>query len=214
MWRRRVINENFRWQFRLEHNLRYTDEEAMYISDPADCVERNRFLRTLPVRHICDAYACVGGDTVQFTHVKPEARVDAVQITDSRENVDRFERLGYNVEHCMHPHARVDTYPMSITDYIDSGYCRNVDFLYLDPPWMNGGEYYTCPQLIDNIARDVAEPLLHRECHDGLPRYLCFKVPYSWDDFRGIVRAFGNKYERIQSMVYHGKYSIHFLETI
>ena len=215
--RRRLINASFRRLFpSMTRDMSFTDEEANYISNPADSADRNAALRSLPVTHICDAYACVGGDAVQFTYLRPQARVDAVQIADTQDNQDRFSRLVDNVYACCYEDAWVTMYHMPISEYISGGMCDQVDFLYMDPPWMRGPRvWFTPDELIANLARDVAMPLLARGHLAPMPRYLCFKVSWRLDEpqyAEALAALFGREYSVMQSMTYGRSHSIHILE--
>ena len=82
-------------------NLSFTDKEIDYISNPFHCKWRNQWLTSnIDIHHICDAYACIGGDTIQFMAIKPNAIINAIQITESDNHLlnSRFQRLVINIK--------------------------------------------------------------------------------------------------------------------
>jgi len=201
-------------------SIDFLDEEIHYMSKPSDCEMRNSFLLSHTIRHICDAYACIGGDTLQFMALKPEARIDAVQIgsSDSDTSLDeRFNRLENNVAHFQQASGRnlCFTHKMSIGDFILTSFFNTVDFLYCDPPWTTeDGEYYDCKTIIGNLKRDI-ELINHK------PHYICFKVPYAWlgapppyrpGQFQNILEIFPNYMLLRSAAFYFGAYWMHILK--
>ena len=167
-------------------NMLFTTREMSYISSPLDCAWRNEFLRGLDVRHICDAYSCVGGDAVQFMLIKPDARVDCVQVADCAETRQRCDRLEHNVLgfSAAAPASRVRVHRKANWVHILSGGCLAVDFLYCDPPWSpheESSDLISCERMLNLLRYDIALPL---EAAKAAPRYVCFKVPFSWEEGR------------------------------
>ena len=199
------INKSFKYIDPRIPDLEFTDQETYYLSNPRDSVWRNRALRSLDVRHICDAYACVGGDTVQFMAIKPRAQIHAVQIQDG----DRFQRLENNIAKCRFLNPTCYAHCDSIENYIKSGACALVDFMYCDPPWMKSDtEWYTCDELVENLHSEIAAPLSEAGC---TPKYVCFKVPYEWETFNSVMDWFPS-YTWMQSGTFHKKgYWIHII---
>jgi len=192
--------------------LEFSDQEIAYISNPADCQWRNDLLRRLNVGHICDAYACVGGDTVQFMSLEPLARIDAIQIVNNQETSERFARLRENTLRCRHLNRSTAVHDTSISEFIGNGGCNTVDFLYCDPPWTTlDGRWYTCDELIENLRNDVAEPLAKA---GATPKYVCFKVPPNWEEFQNVLAHFP-QYEILKSGVFHFHgYWMHVIKSV
>jgi hypothetical protein len=194
-------------------NLHFSDIETLYISNPRDCKWRNNWLfHHKDIHHICDAYACIGGDTIQFMKLKPKAKIDAVQLVDSSvELVERFQRLNLNIDGCSYLNSNVRTHSQSIVDFIQMGNCKDTDFLYCDPPWTDDkGVWYDVSSLIENLNVDIINPLNLMRTY---PKYICFKVPYDWASFNSILANLGN-YELNDSGSFHWKgYWIHVISV-
>jgi len=193
----------------------FATSEMSYISAPSDCVERNEFLASLPARHICDAYACVGGDSLQFMAVKPEARIDCVQPADSLETMERCVRLHRNVHgfHSAFPTPRVRVVKLPIHAHILADGCASVDFLYCDPPWgpaEGDGQLLSPEELIQNLCYDVAYPL---RAAGSRPRWICFKVPHDWETFQPILDCFLGYLHAKSTPSTGGKFWFHFIEA-
>jgi hypothetical protein len=85
--RRERLDNHFWARFKIK--MEYTTEEASYMTQPLECVERDRYLerilRPTLTGLIIDAYACVGGDAIAFMDTFRTATVHAVQIGDNTE---------------------------------------------------------------------------------------------------------------------------------
>jgi hypothetical protein len=171
---------------------------------------RNDLIKSIrDIYHICDAYACVGGDTIQFMALKPDARIDAVQVNNESDVVlqERVGRLKQNIEYCKLQGLNSSTFvhEMSIKDFISQPEFNTVDFLFLDPPWTNAdGKYYGCATLIENLASDI-------QIQNHFPKYICLKVPYRWDLFHRILTVFPNHTIWQSGSFYHGRFWMHML---
>jgi len=203
--KRKYLNSSFR-KF-VDPNipdLHFSDIETLYISNPRDCKWRNNWLfHHKDIHHICDAYACIGGDTIQFMKLKPKAKIDAVQLVNkSQELIERYERLNLNIKNCSYLNSKVKTYPLSIVDFIHAGNCKTTDFLYCDPPWAdNKGVLFDSVTLIENLNNDIIKPLNKVKTY---PKYICFKVPFDWSSFNGILANLKN-YKLKNSGSFHWK---------
>jgi len=193
-------------------SMRFTYKEMSYLSLPADCAWRNQLLRALDVRHICDAYACVGGDTVQFMVNEPDTKIDAVQIADTPDTRERFHRLFLNVVSCAasRPTAPVTLHARPVAEFIASGGCSTVDWLYCDPPWTSPGEkWYSAPELLQRLRSDVADPL--RSAGRAQPEYVCFKVSHAWSLFSPVLDLFPLHMHFASGAFSGGRYWVHVL---
>ena len=174
-------------------DLSFSDKEIAYISNPYDCKWRNQWLsKHHDIHHICDAYACIGGDTIQFMALKPNAIIDAIQISDNGNDNEnellksRFNRLITNIQSCYHINSNIRLHSLSISDFINDFDCFHlIDFLYCDPPWTDiNDNWYDCATLISNLNNDIFQPLIKK---NYTPKYICFKVPFNWTDFSVIL---------------------------
>ncbi len=193
-------------------NLHFTDIETLYISNPRDCRWRNNWLfHHKDIYHICDAYACIGGDTIQFMKIKPKAKIDAVQLVDTSDELkERYERLKLNIRNCSFLNSKVRTYPLSIVDFIRAGKCKSTDFLYCDPPWADHkGVLYDCPTLMENLNNDIINPLNRKKTY---PKYICFKVPFEWAQFNPILTNLKNYYLKNSGSFHWKVYWMHIIQ--
>lgn len=198
-------------------NFRFTKEEINYISNPYDCAWRNEFIQRpdFDVNHICDAFACVGGDTVQFMKLKPSARIDAVQIVVDGVTRDRYARLQENIESCKSLNSSTSAHATPIKDFIMSDGLQTVDFLYCDPPWTTVDaefqvQWFTAEEIIYLLKLQIGDPLKQTGAR---PKYICFKVPPEWSEFSGILEYFPG-YRHLDSHVFHAnKYWMHFITS-
>ena len=187
-FKRKKLNDAFRKFINPSiPDLNFSDKEIDYISNPFDSKWRNQWLyKHHDIHHICDAYACIGGDTIQFMSIKPKAKIDSIQITnDNRLLISRYNRLVSNIKLCSFLNSNVHTYPMSITDFILNEKFKTVDFLYCDPPWTDiHNNWYDCSTLISILNNDIFKPLIIKKYK---PKYICFKVPFEWLQFKDVL---------------------------
>ncbi len=165
-------------------DFEFSDEEINYVSSPKFCEWRNRFLieHRDEISSVCDAFACVGGDAVQFMKLLPEAHIDVVQVP---ERTNRLERLRRNIENCEVLNSDTEIHETSIANFL-SETTTSHDFIFCDPPWTDAqGNYYSADQMIRFLDRCIATPL-----RDKYPTYICFKVPFAWDEFDRILDIF------------------------
>jgi hypothetical protein len=212
--KRKKLNDAFR---KLIHpsipDLDFSDKEIDYISNPFDSKWRNQWLyKNKSIRHICDAYACIGGDTIQFMAIKPNAHIDATQITDNNPLlIQRFKRLNNNIRLCSFLNPFVHIHPLSITDFIlTSPSFQSVDFLYCDPPWTDiQNNWFDSSTLISNLNRDIFLPLISKNYK---PKFICFKVPFHWNDFNYVLSLLPSyKYNSSGKFHFNG-YWIHIIQ--
>ncbi len=211
--RRNQINNSFR-EFIDPNipNLDFTDIETNYISNPKFCKWRNKWLiKHTDIYHICDAYACIGGDTIQFMKLKPNIRIDAIQITNNdKELIERFNRLKANIKKCSFLNSKVKTHSTSIVDFIFDGKCEKVDFFYCDPPWADPfGYLYNCLELMANLTTDIIIPLIKVK---HFPKYICFKVPFHWNEFKEIMNNLPNYHLQNSGSFYWNNYWMHIIK--
>lgn len=210
--KRAYINHSYR-TFGVPY-MEFSKKEMFYMSNPSDCEWRNELLRSLNVSHICDAYACVGGDAVQFIVIKPEAMIDCVQVVDSEETHERCMRLQRNVSGfaSAQQRIRVRVYASTIRQFILSGACSSVDFLYCDPPWAppeNARQLLSCDGILETLRQDVAIPLKNSRAK---PRYICFKVPHDWQHFSRVLQLFP-EYSHVDSGAFsRDRYWFHLIQ--
>jgi len=192
LYKRNRLNDAFKKFINpLIPDLKFEDKEINYISSPFDSRFRNKWLSSVnDINHICDAYACIGGDTIQFMAIKSNAIINTVQLVDINDPTLtlRFDNLKYNIDVCSFLNSNVSIHAMSIKDFILNSISFNsVDFLYCDPPWTDlNDKWYDCLTLISNLNNDIIEPL---NIKNYKPKYICFKVPFNWSDFKTILKS-------------------------
>ena len=130
--------------------LSFCDEERQYITWASDAYRRNAYVAYLKPVQIWDLFAGIGGDAVQFLSLLPGSQVQAVQIPTEQ---GRMERLRKNTSPFK---SRCTVHACSAADFLASqqegGRC---DFLYLDPPWMEGGLHLPPVRLRENLQAEV-----------------------------------------------------------
>lgn len=202
--KRKHINNSFK--LLIHHSipdLLFSDNEIAYISNPFDCKWRNDWLSLHnDIHHICDAYACIGADSIQFMAIKPNAIIHIIQITDNiPELISRFERLTHNIQLCSFLNSNVHLYNSSISDFISNPLFINIDFLYCDPPWTDHlNNWFDCSSLISNLYNDIFQYLI---IFNYSPKYICFKVPFHWNLFNLILHF-------LPSYIYHSSGTFHY----
>jgi len=192
--------------------IEFDDTEIAYISNPYDCKLRNKWIsKTKDITHICDAYACIGGDTIQFMALKPNAKIDAIQLVDNnRELKKRYNRLKKNISNFSYINPNVKSYPLSISEFILKKKCKTVDFLYCDPPWADlNNNWYDCQTLVSQLIANIILPL-NKVKH--YPKYICFKVPYEWNEFKIILNNFKNYKLKLSMNFYYNNYWMHIIK--
>jgi len=217
LYKRNRLNDAFRKFINPSiPNLKFEDKEINYISSPYDSRFRNKWLASVnDIKHICDAYACIGGDTIQYMAIKPRAIINAVQIVDIDNSILtlRFDNLKYNIDACSHLNSNVSIHAMAIKDFIlNSMSFNSVDFLYCDPPWTDLNDiWYDCLTLVSNLNNDIIEPLIIKNYN---PKYICFKVPFNWSNFKIILEKIP-LYDLHRSFKFHfNGYWIHIIKCI
>ena len=195
-------------------DLLFSDTEISYLSNPFHCKFRNLWLSNITdIHHICDAYACIGADTIQFMAIKPNAIIDVIQIVNNDELYDRFLRLKNNILICSHLNSNVHLHSISISDFIiNSPSFHSVDFLYCDPPWTDfNNNWFNSSSLISNLNFDIFQPLIFKNYK---PKYICFKVPFHWNDFNSIL-IYLSSYKLNTSIKFHfNSYWMHIIQLI
>ena len=191
-------------------NLSFTDKEIDYISNPFHCKWRNQWLSSNnDIHHICDAYACIGGDTIQFMAIKPNAIINAIQITESNNHQlnSRFQRLVNNIKNTNHLNPNISLFDSSISNFINNHYSTSIDFLYCDPPWTDSNDnWYDSSTLISNLYHDI---IIHLNSNNYSPKYICFKVPFNWDEFKIILNHLPNYIHNSSGEFFYNKYWFH-----
>lgn len=193
-------------------DLHFSEIETFYISNPKDCKWRNNWLmKQNDIYHICDAFACIGGDTIQFMKLKPNAKIDAIQLIGGSKSLEeRFKRLNLNIKLCSFLNSKVSTYATSIVDFIMDGKCKTVDYLYCDPPWADiHGNLYDCLSLAAGLNGSIITPLL---LMNHYPKYICFKVPFNWKDFNIILTNLPNYHLKISGSFHWNGYWMHIIQ--
>jgi hypothetical protein len=122
------------------------DDEANYITRPVDAkVIYKAMLRATPSSrrtHFIDAFACVGGDTLAAMWYFPHLHVHAIQLDETRENHERFQRLTHNIDtfnRLLPRRSPAQAYGTDIRSFLLShAAVMNQSILYLDPPWELG----------------------------------------------------------------------------
>ena len=186
--RRMRLVEQFRTAFEIA--MEFTDEEARYVTQPQEGVERNQRLATLlpavNTELIIDAYACIGSDAIAFMNTFPNARVHAVQIQNTEETNQRFRRLITNIRTYITthptPHHAFQPHGCSAREYVEQRLpvimpdpATPIALLYLDPPWYGAdGVAYSPSGLVTMIDQDMLTPLASQ---NRKPAVICFKVP-------------------------------------
>ena len=205
-FKRKKINDAFR---KFIHpsipDLHFSDTEISYITNPFHSKFRNKWLSSVShIHHICDAYACIGGDSIQFMAIKPNAIIDIIQITDPSDPVLslRFHSLYLNINASSFLNPYVHIHPLSISDFIlTSPSFHSVDFLYCDPPWTDSHDnWFDSSTLISNLNLDVFQHLIYKNYS---PLYICFKVPFHWSDFKSVLSI-------LSSYLFHASFKFHF----
>ena len=184
-------NERLRADFRksFQIGLEFTSEEARYITQPSETVDRNRELKTMfnDQHHITiiDAFACVGGDSVSFIHAFEDGcSLHAVQRAENEEEMGRCDRLRRNlfnatqgrgmVRHHVYNHPISETLPE-----IKRKTEGKIDLLFLDPPWFDRGEKLNMDNICILLESNVFEPM--KQCTLA-PTVICIKLDFSADD--------------------------------
>ncbi|NBO50124.1 MAG: hypothetical protein EBU80_10460 [Chitinophagia bacterium] len=205
-FKRKKINDAFK---KLIHpsipDLLFSDKEIYYISNPFDSKFRNKWLSSVSdIHHICDAYACIGGDSIQFMAIKPNAIIDIIQITDPSDPILslRFHYLNLNISASSFLNPNVHIFPSSISHFIlNSTSFHSVDFLYCDPPWTDSNDiWFDSSTLISNLNLDIFQHLIYKNYS---PLYICFKVPFHWSDFKSVLSF-------LPSYLFHASFKFHF----
>ena len=99
--------------------------------------------------HILDATAGVGGDTLNFLHNFPRARVTAVELEEANSEALRrnISACGYG-DRCVVVRANVVGLLPSFARALRAGDAEGrgeVDFVYVDPPWGGPHQWKTLP---------------------------------------------------------------------
>ena len=122
-------------------DFRFDTEEHILITFPNHTHQRSAYLRSLirtPNPLIVDAFACIGADTMALMADFPRAQMFAVQRTGSDKELERFQRLTHNTalfnQTFYGGRCALVTVPLKIEKFL-SNVRRQIDLLYLDPPW-------------------------------------------------------------------------------
>lgn len=155
----------------IEH-MEFTPEEAHYITQPEELLERNRVLarRLGGGGLVVDAFACVGGDAVSFALDLPSTvTIHAVQVARCDETRARFGRLERNLL----PYApRATVFGVAISEYLRQA-TTPISLLYLDPPWYDDAHRaFTAPEVAGFLESEVFAHL------QSPPLIVCAKVPF------------------------------------
>jgi len=190
--------------------LLFTDTEISYLSNPYHCKFRNLWLLNNNIHHICDAYACIGADTIQFMAIKPNVIIDSIQISNTHDLKAIFNRLDHNIRLCSFLNPNVHLHSISITDFINFNNSFNtVDFLYCDPPWTDiHNNWFDSFTLISNVNFDIFQPLI---LNNHKPKFICFKVPFHWNDFISILNFIPFYHYHSSCKFHFNSYWFHFI---
>jgi hypothetical protein len=176
--------------------LECTEEEAKYISQPSETLERNRALKCYFEGRenivIIDAFACVGGDSISLMSAFKSCKLHSVQRTETAEERGRFTRLVANTGNAIKHVASSSTctpYANQISSAIkqietntrDSG----VDLLFLDPPWFDRGEKLDLDDMVYLLQKNVFDPM---KAANLKPNVICMKVDFTIDALRACQR--------------------------
>lgn len=147
-------------------DFRFDTEEHIMITFPSHTQQRSAYLRSListPTPLIVDAFACIGADTMALMADFPQAQVFAVQRTGSDKERERFQRLIHNTTLFNHAYHRsrcsLVTVPLDIETFL-SNVRKQIDLLYLDPPW---GDAIGLPYP-DHVVTEYAASVLALAC--------------------------------------------------
>ena len=167
--------------------MQCTEEEAKYISQPSEILERNKVLKNLfRAREniiIIDAFACVGGDSISLMNALRLCHIHSVQRTESFEERKRYDRLVTNMNNAriiFAPCSAITTYNNQISSVITTIKANtagnDVDLLFLDPPWFDRGEKLDLTTMRFLLDRNVFAPM---KSVDLKPDVICMKLDFS-----------------------------------
>ena len=139
----------------------FSTEEHILITFPYHTHERSAYLRSIirtPTPLIVDAFACIGADTMALMADFPRARLFAVQRAGNDKELERFQRLTCNTalfdETFCHHSCTLVTVPLEIERFLPS-IRKQINLLYLDPPWGNDAGTPHPDQTVFNHATSV-----------------------------------------------------------
>jgi hypothetical protein len=185
--RKQRLLYDFRERFGIR--MKCTEEEAKYISQPSETLERNMVLKNLfRAREnivIIDAFACVGGDSVSLMNAFKLCTIHSVQRTETHEEKNRYDRLVTNMENAriiFAPCSAVTTYNNQISSAITQIKTNtagdNVDLLFLDPPWFDRGEKLDLTTMLFFLDSNIFTPM---KSVDLKPEVICMKLDFPLD---------------------------------
>jgi hypothetical protein len=199
--RRRRLTDDFKSTFRVI--MKFTDEEATYMSQPAETLGRNELLRAQFQKDditIIDAFACVGGDSISFMHAFPRCKLHSVQRVATAEETLRYNRLCENVRNAqkqlMYQGVQFHPYGCPIQgafSQIREVVFEKIDLLFLDPPWYDGNTELKLPMMTEFLGNYVFGPM---SMAGLMPEIICMKLVFSAvalrnnRDFVGLMRVY------------------------
>jgi hypothetical protein len=187
--RMKRLKNDFNEKFKFD--MEFSSEEARYISQPSETLRRNIELFQLFNRRIditiIDAFACVGGDSVSLMKTFPSCHLHSVQRGETAEEKQRFERLCLNIgkaQKTFAPEADFHPYmlPISIAFSGISQFVREVDLLYLDPPWYDENGQLSLNSMCTLLRDNVFDPMFSTGI---IPKFICLKLDFRPTDLQG-----------------------------
>jgi len=174
-----------------EFDMEFSSEEAKYITQPSETLRRNTELVRLFNRRIditiIDAFACVGGDSVSLMKTFPSCHLHVVQRGETADEKQRFERLCLNIgraQMTFAPKADFHPYMLPISNAFSeiSRSVREVDLLYLDPPWYDEHGQLSLDRMCTLLKDNVFDPMYYTGI---IPKFICLKLDFKPTDLLG-----------------------------
>ncbi len=194
------LKTDFRKTFGL--NMEFSTEEAKYISQPKETLERNVILRHIfgdkKDITIIDAFACVGGDSVSLMYEFYLCHLHSVQRGETADEIQRFDRLCRNVtmaKKTFASNSRVHTHKLPISDAFAEikKSVTTVELLFLDPPWYDVDGRLNLESMCVLLSKNIFDPML--SC--GIePEFICLKLDFTPTDlqtsgsFKELIRGY------------------------
>lgn len=140
-----------------------------------------------PIKHIVDATAHIGGDSILFANVFKEAKITCI---DS--DPDAVECLTHNIDNFSDP-KRFEIIRANSVEWIrnrgnnDMGH---VDFYYFDPPW-GGPKYYAKREIDLNLDSLSISEVINMVFSLRLTEKVLLKIPrnFAYPSFKMGVRG-------------------------
>jgi hypothetical protein len=194
------LKTDFRKTFGL--NMEFSTEEAKYISQPKETLERNAILKRIFGDRgditVIDAFACVGGDSVSLMYEFRLCHLHSVQRGETADEKQRFDRLCRNVTMAKNkfaPGSSVHIHKLPISDAFSEikKSVTKVELLYLDPPWYDVDGRLNLESMCVLISENIFDPM--HSC--GIePEFICLKLDFkpidlqTSDSFKALIKRY------------------------